>query len=506
MKNRRQFLKTSVGVAGMISAGAIWSRGSSARRLDTSHLGSFLGEPVDSAAADTEERWPGDPWSEMEEILTRIKPPVFPNRDFEISDYGAEGDNQADCTEAFDKAIAACHSGGGGRVVVPPGQYITGAIALKSNVNLHVSQGATIRFSRDHRKYPLVFTRWEGTELMNYSPFIYAFEQENIAITGKGTIDGNCDCEHWWPWKGRPNCGWKPGDVSQEKDRDQLFDMAERGVPVSQRIFGEGHSLRPQFIQPYRCKNVLIEDVTLFNSPMWQVHPVLCTNVTVRGLTISSFGPNTDGCDPESCTDVLVENCFFNTGDDCIAIKSGRNADGRRLGVPSQNIIIRDCRMKNGHGGVTVGSEISGGVRKVFAENCQMDSPHLDIAVRIKNNAMRGGLIEDIYARNIDVGEVATAAFSVDFFYEEGEAGKFVPVARNLEVRNVKTRKAQRALYLRGFNRAPIEGVRVVDCEFNGVSKPDVIENVAGIRLSNVKENGKLMAHNQVAKRFGSEN
>ena len=446
---------------------------------------------------------PAHPWAGIDGILGGIQPPAFPNRDFEISAYGAEGDNQTDCTAAFFKAIAACHASGGGRVVVPPGQYITGAITLKSNVNLHIAQGATIRFSRDSKKYPLVLTRWEGVELMNYSPFLYAFEQENIAITGPGTIDGNCDCEHWWPWKGRTNCGWKPGDVNQEKDRNQLFDMAERGVPVSERVFGEGHFLRPQFIQPYRCKNVLIEDVTLFNSPMWQVHPVLCTNVAVRGLTISSFGPNTDGCDPKSCTDVLIENCFFNTGDDCIAIKSGRNADGRRLGMPSQNIIIRGCRMKDGHGGVTVGSEISGGVRNVFAENCQMDSPHLDIAVRIKNNAMRGGLIENIFARNIDVGEVATAAFSVDFFYEEGEAGKFVPVVRNLEVRNLKARKAQYALYLRGFKSAPIDGVRVVDCEFNEVSKPDVVENVSGLAFHNVKENGKLIERAQAVRSFG---
>jgi polygalacturonase len=490
MKNRRQFLKASLSVGG----GLMLAGGSLARGSVTHPLSSF------SANAAHRE----DPWAEIAGILARIKPPVFPNRDFEISAYGAEGDNRTDCTDAFAKAIAACHAAGGGRVIAGPGQYLTGAITLKSNVNLHIAQGATIRFSRDSKKYPRVFTRWEGTELMNYSPFIYAFEQENIAITGKGAIDGNCDCEHWWPWKGRTNCGWKPGDASQDNDRNQLFDMAERGVPVSQRIFGEGHYLRPQFIQPYRCQKVLIEDVTLLNSPMWQVHPVLCRNVTVRGLTISSFGPNTDGCDPESCTDVLVENCFFNTGDDCIAIKSGRNADGRRLGTASQNIVIRDCRMKDGHGGVTVGSEISGGVRNVFAENCQMDSPHLDIAVRIKNNAMRGGLIENIFARNIDVGEVATAAFSVDFFYEEGETGKFVPVARNLEIRNLKARKAQYALYLRGFSRAPIDGVRVVDCEFNGVSKPDVIENVTGLALHNVKENGKLVERAQTAKRFAS--
>lgn len=434
-----------------------------------------------------------DPWAAVPKILDRIEAPIFPDRNFDVSKFGAVSDNSTDCTEAFQKAIAACHEAGGGRVLVFPGQYITGAITLKSNVNLHITQGATIRFIRDTRKYPTVFTRWEGMELMNYSPFIYAFEQENIAITGKGTIDGNCDCEHWWPWKGRTNCGWTQGDPDQAKDRAQLFDMAEKGVPVSERVFGEGHYLRPQFLQPYRCKNVLIEDVTLFNSPMWQVHPVLCTNVIVRGLNISSFGPNTDGCDPESCTDVLIENCFFNTGDDCIAIKAGRNADGRRVNVPSSNIVIRNCHMKDGHGGVTVGSEISGGVNNVFAENCQMDSPHLDIAVRIKNNAMRGGLLENIFIRNIDVGEVAMAGVSIDFYYEEGEAGKFTPVTRNVDVRGLKTQKAQYALYLRGFKNAPIEGIRLGDCDFKGVAKPNVVENVKDISLRNVRVNGKLI-------------
>jgi polygalacturonase len=445
-----------------------------------------------------------DPWDEVPKILSRIKAPVFPDRAFEITRFGAIADNKTDCTEAIQKAVAACNRAGGGRVVVPKGEFLTGAIQLKSNVNLHVSEGGTIRFTRDTRKYPLVFTRWEGMELMNFSPFIYAYQQEDIAITGKGTIDGNCDCEHWWPWKGRTNCGWKKGDPEQSADRNLLFDMAERGIPVKGRIFGEGHVLRPQFIQPYDCKNVLIEGVTLLNAPMWQVHPVLCTNVTVRGLTIRSFGPNTDGCDPESCTDVLIERCFFDTGDDCIAIKAGRNADGRRVHVPSQNIVIRDCHMKDGHGGVTVGSEISGGVRNIFAENCQMDSPNLDIAIRIKNNAMRGGLLENIYVRNINVGQVAMAALSIDFFYEEGESGKFTPVARNVEIRNVKTEKAKYALYLRGFKNAPIENVRLSDCEFNGVAMPNVVENVKGLEFGNVRVNGKLIEQSSKAEAAGT--
>jgi len=440
-----------------------------------------------------------DPWSELPGILARVKAPVFPDRDFDVTTFGAAGDNKKECTEAFQKAIAACHAAKGGRVLVPAGEFITGAIRLKSNVNLHISSGATIRFSRDTSKYPLVFTRWEGIELMNFSPFIYAFEEENVAITGAGTIDGNAGCEHWWPWKGRTKCGWKEGDPNQAADRALLFEMAEKRTPVSERVFGEGHYLRPQFIQPYRCKNVLIEGVTLKNSPMWQVHPVLCTNVTVRKMTITGAdlnresGPNTDGCDPESCKDVLIKDCNFNTGDDCIAIKAGRNEDGRRVNAPSENIVIQDCHMKDGHGGVTIGSEISGGVRNVFAENCRMDSPRLDTAVRIKNNAMRGGLLENIHVRNIEVGEVAQAGLSIDFFYEEGEAGKYTPVVRNVDIRNLSTKKAQYALYLRGFKNAPIGDVRLADCNLQGVEKPSVVENVKGLQLSNVHINGKLV-------------
>lgn len=478
MKSRREFLKIGVVAGSALVLGKAPSYG-----LPTG----FIGWDQSSR----------DPWSELGNILARIKPPVFPDREFPVTKFGAIGDNKTDCTDAIKQAIATCHAAGGGRVVVPAGEFLTGAIHLKSNVNLQISTGATIRFLRDPEKYPVVFTRWEGIELMNYSPFIYAFEQENIAITGEGTIDGNADCEHWWPWKGRKQCGWSAGMPDQNKDRDLLFDMAERGVPVAERVFGPGHYLRPQFIQPYRSKNVLIEGVTLKNSPMWQVHPVLCTNVTVRKMTITGASvnresaPNTDGCDPESCTDVLIKDCNFNTGDDCIAIKAGRNADGRRVNVPSRNIVIQDCHMKDGHGGVTVGSEISGGVSNVFAENCRMDSPRLDSAVRIKNNAMRGGVLENIYVRNIEVGQVAMAGLSIDFLYEEGERGKYKPVVRNVDIRNLTMNKGQYALYLRGLKTAPIEGIHLSDCDLRGVEKPNFLENVNDLALRNVRINGK---------------
>ncbi|HEX7955343.1 MAG TPA: glycosyl hydrolase family 28 protein [Pyrinomonadaceae bacterium] len=435
-----------------------------------------------------------DPWARVPEILKRIKPPVFPKRDFAVTKYGALGDGKADCTDAFRKAVAACNKAGGGRVVVPAGVFLTGPIHLLSNVNLHVSEGATVKFVQDPKAYlPLVFTRWEGMELMNYSSFVYAFEQTNIAVTGAGTLDGNSDDEHWWPWKGQAQHGYKKGDPNQAKARRMLEEMTERGAPVSERVFGEGHYLRPQFVQPYRCQNVLIEGVRVVNSPMWELNPVLCTNVTVRQVHIETHGPNNDGCDPESCRDVLIEDCTFDTGDDCIAVKSGRNADGRRLNVPSENIVIRGCKMKDGHGGVTVGSEISGGVRYLFAEDCTMDSPNLDHALRFKNNAVRGGLLEHIYFRNITVGQVAHAVLTVDFNYEEGEKGKFTPVVRDLVVANLRSGKSRHALDVQGFANAPVYDLRLQDCTFENVERPSVVKNVKGMVLENVRVNGKLV-------------
>jgi polygalacturonase len=435
-----------------------------------------------------------DPWARVPEILKRIKPPVFPKRDFEVTKYGAKGDGKLDNTEAFRKAVSACNKAGGGRVVVPAGTFLTGPVRLLGNVNLHVSEGATVKFVQDPRAYlPPVYTRWEGMELMNYSPFIYAFEQQNIAVTGQGTLDGNSDDEHWWPWKGQAQHGWKKGEPNQSKARDALADMVERGVPVSERVFGDGSYLRPQFVQPYRCQNVLIEGVTIVNSPMWELNPVLCTNVTVRGVRIKSHGPNNDGCDPESCKDVLIEDCTFDTGDDCIAVKSGRNADGRRLNIPSENIIIRRCQMKDGHGGVTIGSEISGGVRFLFAEDCTMDSPNLDHALRFKNNAVRGGLLENIFFRNITVGQVAHAVLTVDFNYEEGSKGKFTPVVRNLSVQNLKSGKSRHALDVQGFENAPVYDLRLKDCTFENVERPSVVKNVSGLKLENVRVNGSVV-------------
>jgi polygalacturonase len=432
-------------------------------------------------------------WDLVPDILARIRPPVFPDREFNIQQYGAVGNGTTDCSAAFRAAIGACAAAGGGRVVVPSGRWLSGAIHLRSNVNLHVARGATIAFDRNPDRFlPFVLTRFEGMELMNYSPLIYALDQQNVAVTGEGTLDGQASLQYWWPWKGPADMetGWRTGQPDQRPARQRLFQQAEDAVPVAQRTGGAGSYLRPSFIQPYRCRNILIEGVTILNSPMWEIHPVLCENVTVRGVTIVSHGPNNDGCDPESCTDVLIEKCTFDTGDDCIAIKSGRNADGRRVNVPSRNIIIRHCEMKDGHGGVTVGSEISGGCWNVFAHDCHMDSPRLDRALRLKNNAMRGGLLEHIYMRDVQIGQVADSVLSIDFYYEEGPKGPFTPIVRDVEIRNVTSKKSKFALYLRGFENAPIRDVRVVDCRFENVERPSVLEHVIGLEQRNVTSTG----------------
>ena len=436
-----------------------------------------------------------DPWkTEYPKILARIKPPKFKKKDYSILKYGAVAGGQVDCREAINKAIDACNKAGGGRVVVPAGEFLTGAIKLKSNVNLNVSKGATLKFATNAAAYlPIVHTRWEGMELMHLSPLIYAYEQTNIAITGEGTLDGQGK-SFFWKWHGNPRYGGDPNVISQRAARAKLYEFMGRNAPVEERIFGgEKDYLRPQFIQPYKCKNVLIEGVRIVDSPMWEVHPVLCENVIVRNLHIATHGPNNDGCDPESCKDVLIDNCFFDTGDDCIAIKSGRNDDGRQINVPTENIIVRNCTMRDGHGGITVGSEISGGVRNLFAHDNKLDSPDLWTAIRVKNNASRGGKLENFYYKNNTIGQVSRAVVEIDFNYEEGAKGEHIPVMRNLQIDGLTCATGNRALDLQGLANAPIYDVSLKNCTFGTITNASVIKNVKGLKLMNVKIGGKVV-------------
>jgi polygalacturonase len=427
-------------------------------------------------------------WNNLNKILKNIKPPKFRDKNYLITSFGAVPGGITDCTNAFKLAIDKCSKEGGGKVIVPEGTFLTGAIHLKSGVNLYISKGAIVKFSTDPSKYlPVVYTRFEGVECMNYSPLIYAYEQNNIAVTGEGLLDGQGSKDNWWKWKA------SEGEFSQTPARDKLVKMGEDNTPVKDRVFGKGSFLRPVFFQPYKCKNILVDGVTFRNSSMWFLNPVLCKNVTFNNVATDGIGPNNDGCDPESCTDVLIKGCSFNNGDDCIAIKSGRNNDGRRVNVPSSNIVIQGCVMKDGHGGVVIGSEVSGGVRNVYAENCVMSSPNLDRALRFKTNSERGGVIENVYCRNIDVGEVKEAVILIDYYYDKGDVGKFTPVMRNFYFNNVTSKKSRYALNMKAYERSPVKNLQIENCSFENVKNPNVIDNIEITRCKSVTINGKQM-------------
>ncbi len=434
-------------------------------------------------------------WEEVyPQILQQIKEPVFKDVVYDISDYGAVADNPAILNhEIIDRVIAICSSSGGGTVLVPAGNWHTGPLTLKSGVNLHLEEGAVLLFTTDTKYYPNVLTRWEGVDCYNMQPLIYAYGERDIAITGKGTIDGAASNENWWKMCGAHHFGWREGDVSQKTGRPKLLKWNNEKVPVADRVLVPGDGMRPQLVNFYLCQNVLIEGVTLLRSPFWVIHPVLCENLTVRDVKMINNGPNGDGCDPESCRNVLIEDCFFNTGDDCIAIKSGRNFDGRRWNRPSENIIVRNCQMENGHGGVVIGSEISGGYRNLFVENCQMDSPELDRVVRIKTNNLRGGLIENIYVRNIEVGQCKIAVFSINLDYDPKEVGErgFLPRVRNVYLDNIRCQKSQYGIWIRGLEETiNIEDVMIENCTFNNVEKGNYLEGkFEEVHLNNLKIN-----------------
>ena len=429
------------------------------------------------------------PLKEMEQLRKVIKAPVFKQKDFLVTAYGAKGDGVTKNSEAFKKAIAACNANGGGRVVVPAGKFLTGAIYLKSNVNLHLKDNAIILFSRDPKDYPIVFTRWEGMECMNYSSQIYAYGEKNIAVTGNGLLDGNADNQNWWNWNGSKTYGWKEGMPNQRAARAALHDMMHREIDPRKRVFGDGHWLRPNMLQPYNCKNVLISGVKMVNSPMWFMNPVLCENVIVDRVRVQSHGPNNDGCDPESCKNVLIKDCFFDTGDDCIAIKSGRDEDGRRIGRPAENHIIEGCEMKDGHGGVVIGSEIAGGARNIYSINCVMDSKNLDRVLRLKTSSSRGGIIENVFMKDVKVGAYRDAAVHCNMFYES--PGKHIPTIRNVWVENLDVSDGgDYGLFVRAYKASPVQNLKMINCNIRGVKKPIQIDYVKNLELKNVSING----------------
>ena len=448
-------------------------------------------------------------WDETtyRQIEQSIQQPQISGKDYVITKFGAKPEaTAAQNQKAIQKAIDKCSAKGGGRVVVPAGQtFLTGAISLKSHVNLHIEEGAVLQFVFDPELYPIVETSWEGLECFNLSPCVYAFKATDIAVTGKGTIDGSGSRETWWPWCGAAHFGWKEGIVSQKTEaRPRLLKDGEDGVPMydekgnrtPERVFGPKDGLRPQLVSFNKCERILLEDVTLLRSPFWVIHPLHSTDITVRRVKMINDGPNGDGCDPECCDRVLIEDCFFNTGDDCIAIKSGRNRDGRERNMPSKNIIIRNCEMKNGHGGVVVGSEISGGCQNVYAHDCVMDSPNLDRVLRIKTNSCRGGIIENINLRDIKVGQCGEAVIKINLDYEHNEicCRGYNPIVRNINVENITCNKSKYGVLVVALDTVcNVYDVNIKNCQFNGVAQGNKITGqTRDIRYDNLFVNGSL--------------
>ena len=480
---RRQFLTS----AGATSAALLLSSLPHAAAADENCL-----RKVTPAATNSN----GLSWDMAEEILTHISDPVFPAYTVNVLDYGAVPNDGKLDTAAIQRAIDETSAHGGGTVVIPSGVYDVGAITLKSNVNLHLESKDTIlRFTRDitPANYPLVFAHYEGSKLYNWSPLIYAYQQENIALTGKGTLDGQADKNNWWNWSRTVN---PDGTTTRPSSADAklLRKMTDNGTPAEERIFGEGHYLRPNFYQPIECTNVLVEGVTIANSPMWELNPVLCTNFTARGVTIDTHGYNNDGCDPENCNYVLIENCFFNTGDDCIAVKAGRNRDGRELGeagYPTQNLIIRNNTFADGHGGIACGSEMSGGIKNLFADNNTFDSPTLNYALRFKTNAERGGAVENIYLRNSKVKSVGNAVVHATMLYDVGRDGNYLPQFKNITIENLTSSGGEYGIFMEAFEEVPITGLVFRNVNISNVGTDIRALNWEDPVMENVTINGK---------------
>ena len=444
--------------------------------------------------------------NEYKRIEQSIQLPKIAERQFLITSFGAKTTaTAAQNQKAINRVISLVSKKGGGKVIIPKGTWNTGAIELKSHVNLILEEGATLHFAFEPKLYPLVRTSWEGLACWNYSPCIYAYKATDIAITGKGTIDGGGNNDTFWQWNGSPRFGYKEGVTKESQklgSRSKLLKMAEDGVPFDERKFGMGYGLRPQLVNMVHCERILIKDVKMINSPFWVIHPLLSKNITVDGVYVWNEGPNGDGCDPEACENVLIQNCVFHTGDDCIAIKSGRNNDGRLWNQPSKNIIIRNCKMEDGHGGVVIGSEISGGCENVYAENCVMDSPHLERILRIKTNNCRGGQVQNINMRNVVVGQCKEAVVKINLDYERKEIcyRGFEPIVNNVNVENVTCQKSDYGVLIIGRDSLEnVYDINIKNCKFDGVVKEPVkiTGKTRNVKFDNLVINGSLVLNKE---------
>lgn len=407
----------------------------------------------------TEKEVPADPWDRVEEIVSSIGEPRIPEKLFKLSEYGGESDGVTDNRVIFERIIEACAAAGGGTILVEAGDYlVNGPIHLKSHMELRLEEGARLVFGTDPNYYlPVVLTSWEGTRCYNYSPFIYASGASDVAITGRGEIDGNAS-ETWNGWK-----------QMQDPDKKLLRSMNNSSVPIEERIFGAGHYLRPHLVQFYDCENIRVEDVKISDSPFWCLHFVFSKNIVVRGISYEAFNYNNDGIDPESSSSVLIEDVTFNNGDDNIAIKAGRDLEGRTLGIPSSDIVVRNCSF-SGYNAIAVGSEMSGGVHDVYVENCTYGG-RVIYGFYLKGNRDRGGMVHDIFARNIEFDTVR-AAIMIDSDYKN-QGSCCPPTFKNIYIENISaTHAIDHGIFLKGSPQVHLDSVFISQVEIGSARMP----------------------------------
>lgn len=415
----------------------------------------------------------------------------------DMSVAGANTDGTKLNTVLINKTIEQLNANGGGTLFFPAGKYLTGAIKLKSNITIELEAGATLLFSDDFDDYlPFVEMRHEGILMKSFSPLIYAVDAENITIKGEGKIDGQG--KKWWDEFYRTIVDLKDHGMRDINKYQPMWDKAndvkalyaetnEDYISSMQRRF-----FRPPFIQPVRCKNIRIQGITIVNSPFWTINPEFCENVTVDGVTIANpLSPNTDGINPESCRYVHISNCHISVGDDCITLKSGRDLQARKLGMADENITITNCTMLAGHGGVVIGSEMSGGVKKVVISNCVFDGT--DRGIRIKSTRGRGGVVEDIQVDNIVMRNIKEEAIVLDLKYSKMPAeplSERTPIFRNININNVTGSDVLIPIRINGLEESPITDITLTNVNIKSKLKPS-FTNCKNIKMTDVYVNGE---------------
>ncbi|WP_419032989.1 glycoside hydrolase family 28 protein [Dysgonomonas gadei] len=456
--------------------------------------------------------------------MPAIQRPVFPDNKVSITDFGGIPDGITLNTDAFAKAMDALSNKGGGTLFVPSGVWYTGPIVFKSNINLHLEKGALILFSADFNLYPLVNTVFEGLDTRRCQSPISGRNLENIAITGEGSINGSG--EAWRPlkkskvteihWKKVINSGGVVKDGNYwfpSKGSLKGLEISDMNVPRHDLTEAEWMEikdfLRPVMVSFIECKNVLLEGVLFENSPSWNIHPLMCENVILDNVMVRNpgYAQNGDGLDLESCKNSIIVNSIFDVGDDAICIKSGKDEDGRRRNRPTENVLVDNCKVFQGHGGFVVGSEMSGSVRNILVSNCQFLGT--DVGLRFKSCRGRGGVVENIYIRDINMFDIATESFLFDLYYggksavESLEDGDTIPVTstilavdettpafKNIYVKNLVSRNARRAMFFNGLPEMKIENINVEDVTITSIIGAELVES-KGIHFKNVRINPK---------------